>query len=131
MSEDFILPEGWPEAWSGNTVIDTGTSGKFCCELITDASPHIGHIENYKEILAHMDQIWPLAYDYIYETSREWEITRPLQNPGVHLQITLPTQPIKEGAQWSISAQWDNSATWFNAEFIGWEFNAEDSQPYN
>jgi hypothetical protein len=131
MSDDFILPEGWPAEWSGNTVIDTGTSGKFCCAILTDASPHIGHVENFKVVLAHMADVWPQAYDYIYSASREWEITRPLQNPHASLEIRLPTDPIDDGAEWSISAQWSGSSTWFNAEFKGWEIDLDSSQPYN
>ena len=131
MSEDYILPEDWPTEWTGDTVTDTGTSGKFCCTISTDASPHIGHVENFKAVLAHMAEVWSQAYDYIYSASREWKITQPLQNPGVSLVIGLPTDLIDDGAEWFLSAQWEGSSTHFQAAFNGWEIDLDSSQPYN
>lgn len=130
MDRNLKFPDGWPESWAGDTVVDTGTSGKFRCELITDATPHLGHIDNYRAILEHIDEVWPHAYTYIYNTSRDWEITAPLKNPYAHLQITIPSNPIGYGESWSISAQWNDNSTWFNAEFIGWKFDEDSSQPY-
>jgi len=130
MNSEFELPESWPEGWTGNTVLDVGDSNRFSVDIITDGSPHIGHIQNFTEIVNRLPSLFPQAKALILEMIDGTAINTPLENPHASLDIHIPGEPIGYGAEWSLSAKWYHHDGWFQVEFVGWEINPDDSQPY-
>jgi hypothetical protein len=97
-------PENWPESWKGGTVLNFGLCGKMQCEIVTDSFPSNGHIANFSEIQSRWSTVWPEAERKIKEILEQFGRPTDLKNPLFTMEIQLPTEPIKDGVSWSISA---------------------------
>ncbi len=124
------LPESWPTAWSGNTIIDCGEQGRFCLEIGTEGHPSRIHIENYSEILRRWPQLWPQVHAVLSGMLTEWDLNYPISNPEMSLDMRLPAEPITEGVAWGVGARFSSGKGQWEVALNGWTVVPEDSQPY-
>ena len=121
---------GWPTDWEGESLADLGAEGKMECRILLIDGYTPGHLKNYAEIVERWGELWPAARKVMLMMLLDHDRDPKIKIPGNCLHITIPSEPISEGAEWSIALQKAEDDGVWDATFEGWEVSVEESQPY-
>lgn len=124
------VPEGWPTGWAGNTVIDCGSSGRFCCTIGVDGDPSPIHRRNYQEMLQRWPQLWPEIESVLSGMLNPDNNFHKIRSPGASLIISVPDQPIADGVSWSVALEFSHDSSVWDVPCDGWNPTSDGAQPY-
>ena len=122
------MSSSWPSSWQGSTSIDCGEDGTFTAVVTCEGQPVGIHAKNFELIASRWHELWPEFRHIITELTKSHGTKGPHWSHVNCVYIDCPTEPIVEGAEWSIGVVFSGDSTLWSLPYQGWSACPDQAQ---
>jgi hypothetical protein len=116
----FDMTAPWPSSWQGSTNIKCAADGEFRAVVTVDGRPYGIHVKNFETIMARWQELWPEFRRVVSELMASYRRPVPQWTDVSCIYINSPSEPIIEGAGWSIGVVFSGDSTLWSLPYQGW-----------